>query len=189
MDLTYMLNCFVYSLNFILRYEFFTKNSQVVDFITQMTERHRDRALKIKESGVPADFFCKIPFLTKGDIAYKLKKIYSHDSKFVFDENSKNGGKFMRNFVENNMVITQTYNEVIMVGVKKKSNNQTLVHSVGIIVREMKGGRQVLFFDQDYERKLFVVGTNTLDYVPVNYEKLFDAYTRIELYTLFGKKV
>ena len=62
MDLTYMLNCFVYSLNFILRYEFFTKNSQVVDFITQMTDRHRDRVLKIKESGVPADFFCKIPF-------------------------------------------------------------------------------------------------------------------------------
>ena len=141
MDLTYMLNCFVYSLNFILRYEFFTKNSQVVDFITQMTYRDRERALKIKETGVPADFFCKIPFLTKGDIAYKLKKIYSHYSKFVFDENSKNGGKFMRNFVENNMVISQTYNEVIMVGVKKTSNNQTLVHSVGIIVREMKGGK------------------------------------------------
>ena len=48
MDLTYMLNCFVYSLNFILRYEFFTKNSQVVDFITQMTYRDRERALKIK---------------------------------------------------------------------------------------------------------------------------------------------
>ncbi len=76
-----------------------------------------------------------------------------------------------------------------MVGVKKTSNNQTLVHSVGIIVREMKGGKQVLFFDQDYERKLFVIGSNTLDYVPVNYEKLFDAYTRIELFMLFGKKV
>ena len=95
MDLTYIFNCFICSLNFIFRYEF----SQVVDFITQMTDRHRDRALKIKESGVPADFFCKIPFLTKGDIAYKLKKIYTPDSKFVFDENSKNCGKLMRNFV------------------------------------------------------------------------------------------
>jgi hypothetical protein len=47
----------------------------------------------------------------------------------------------------------------------------------------------VLFFDQDYERKLFVVGSNTLDYVPVNYEKLFDAYHRIELYMLFGKQL
>jgi hypothetical protein len=63
------------------------------------------------------------------------------------------------------------------------------VHSVGIIVREMKGGKQVLFFDQDYERKLFVVGSNTLDYVPVNYEKLFDAYTKIEVYMLSGKKL
>ena len=48
MELTYMLNCFVYSLNFILRYEFVTKNSQVVDFITQMTYIDRERALKIK---------------------------------------------------------------------------------------------------------------------------------------------
>ena len=47
----------------------------------------------------------------------------------------------------------------------------------------------MLFFDQDYERKLFVVGSNTLDYVPVNYDKLFDAYTRIELYMLSGKKM
>ena len=76
-----------------------------------------------------------------------------------------------------------------MVGVKKTSNNQTLVHSVGIIVREMKGGKQVMFFDQDYERTLFVVGPNTLDYVPVNYEKLFDAYTSIYLYKLSGIKV
>ncbi len=53
----------------------------------------------------------------------------------------------------------------------------------------MKGGKQVLFFDQDYERKLFVIGSNTLDYVPVNYEKLFDAYTRIEHFRLFGKKL
>ena len=47
----------------------------------------------------------------------------------------------------------------------------------------------MLFFDQDYERKFFVNGTNTHDYVPVDYEKLFSAYTRIDLYKLTGVNV
>ncbi len=47
----------------------------------------------------------------------------------------------------------------------------------------------MLFFDQDYERRFFVNGPNTHDYVPVDYEKLFGAYTRIDLYMLFGKKL
>ena len=75
-----------------------------------------------------------------------------------------------------------------MVGVKRGKRGAQLVHSVGIIVREIMGGqKQVLFFDQDYERKFFVNGPNTHDYVPVDYEKLFGAYTKIDLYILSGK--
>ena len=47
----------------------------------------------------------------------------------------------------------------------------------------------MLFFDQDYERKFFVNGPNTHDYVPIDYEKLFGAYTRIDFYKLTGINV
>ena len=57
-------------------------------------------------------------------------------------------------------------------------------------MKKLEGDKkQVLFFDQDYERKLFLNGKNTHDYEPVNYEKLFNAYHKIELYMLFGKKL
>ena len=48
-DLTYQLNCFIYALNFILRFEFFTNNAQIIDFMAKMTARHRERASKIKK--------------------------------------------------------------------------------------------------------------------------------------------
>ena len=96
----------------------------------------------------------------------------------------------MKTFVDNNMVNSQTYNEILMVGVKDGQFGAKLTHSVGIIVKKLEGDKkQVLFFDQDYERKLFLIGKNTHDYEPVNYEKLFDAYHKITLYKLTGINV
>ena len=96
----------------------------------------------------------------------------------------------MKTFVDFYMINSQTYNEILMVGVKRGKRGAQLVHSVGIIVRDIMGGqKQVLFFDQDYERKFFVNGLNTHDCVPVDYEKLFGAYTRIDLYKLTGINV
>ncbi len=42
-DLTYQLNCFIYSLNFILRFEFFTNNDQVVNFMAYASNRMKER--------------------------------------------------------------------------------------------------------------------------------------------------
>ena len=86
---------------------------------------------------MPVKYFCKTPFLTKDNIGYKLKKIKSKDLKFDCD--SDNGGNFMQTFVGTYMINSQTYNEILMVGVKRGKRGAQLIHSVGIIVRDIMG--------------------------------------------------
>jgi len=86
---------------------------------------------------VPVKYFCKTPFLTKDNIAYKLKKIKSENSKFDCD--SDNGGNFMKTFVDTYMINSQSYNEILIVGVKRGAQ---FIHSVGIIMRKIIGGHK-----------------------------------------------
>ena len=89
---------------------------------------------------MPVKYFCKTSFLTKDNIGYKLKKINSEDLKFDCD--SDNGGNFMKTFVDTYMINSQTYNEILMVGVKKGKCGAQLIHSVGIIFRDIMGGQK-----------------------------------------------
>ena len=48
----------------------------------------------------------------------------------------------MKTFVDTYMINSQTYDEILMVGVKKGKRGAQLILSVGIIVRELVGGQK-----------------------------------------------